>query len=146
MTGGEQAIVVFDSLCGICSANARLILRHDRSGRFRLVSMQSEAGRALYRRFGIDPDDPETLLLVERGRALRNSDAVIAIYRGLGWPWRLAGIAGSVPRFLRDPVYLWVARHRYRLFGRRDPCWLLPPALTIPRAAMPAGPAEGEGR
>jgi predicted DCC family thiol-disulfide oxidoreductase YuxK len=42
----------------------------------------------------------------------------------LGWPWRAAGVFGIVPKALRDPIYRWVARHRYRLFGRRETCWL----------------------
>jgi predicted DCC family thiol-disulfide oxidoreductase YuxK len=60
---------------------------------------------------------------------LTDSDAVIAIWRGLGWPWRLAALARLVPRALRDPVYRWVARNRYRLFGRRRTCWLPDPSL-----------------
>ena len=125
----ETPIIVFDSLCVLCSANARFIIEHDRSARFRLASMQSEIGAALYRRFGIDPADPETLILVEGDRVLRDSDAVIAIYCGLGGPWRLAALAGFVPRFLRDRAYRWVARHRYGLFGRRDACWRPPAEL-----------------
>ena len=128
MREDPRPVVVFDGLCPLCSANARFILKHDRSGCFRLAAMQSEAGAALYRRFGIDPADPETLILVEGGRIRRDSDAVLAIWRGLGGPWRLgAGAAGLLPAFLRDPLYRWVARHRYRLFGRRDTCWAPPP-------------------
>jgi predicted DCC family thiol-disulfide oxidoreductase YuxK len=92
--------------------------------------MQSEAGAALYRRFGIDPADPETLILVAGDRALRDSDAVLAIWRGLGWPWRAAVLARIVPAALRDPLYRWVARNRYRLFGRREACWLPDPELA----------------
>ncbi len=55
---------------------------------------------------------------------LRDSDAVLRIYEGLGWPWRVAALARLVPRPLRDPVYRLVARNRYRLFGRRETCWL----------------------
>lgn len=130
MTGSDRPIIVFDALCLLCSANARFILRHDRRGRFRLTSMQSETGAAFYRRFGIDPADPETLILVEGGRARRDSDAVLAIWSGLGWPWRAAAVARIVPAALRDPLYRWVARNRYRLFGRRETCWLPGPELA----------------
>ena len=129
MSGAGRPIVVFDALCPLCSANARFILRHDRRARFRLASMQSAAGAALYRRFGLDPANPETLILVEGDRLRRDSDAVLAICSGLGWPWKLAGLARLVPPFLRDPVYRWVARHRYRLFGKRETCWLPDPSL-----------------
>ena len=118
-------IIVFDAQCVLCSANAQFVLRHDRRGHFRLASMQGEVGSALYRRFGIDPGNPESLIVVDGGRLYRDSEAILAIYGGLGWPWRaLAVIVRVVPRFLRDPVYRWIARHRYRLFGRREVCWV----------------------
>ena len=117
-------IIVFDAMCVLCSANAAFVLRHDRAGRFRLASMQGDVGIALYRQFGIDPANPETLIVVENGRALRNSDAVLAIWAGLDRPWNGLAAFRIVPRWLRDPVYRWVARHRYRLFGQRSTCWL----------------------
>lgn len=118
------AIILFDAECLLCSANARFVLRHDRAARFRLAAMRGEAGIALCQRFAIDPADPETLLLVENGRARRDSDAVLAIWAGLGWPWRILALGRIVPRPLRDRVYRWVARNRYRLFGRRKACWV----------------------
>ncbi len=127
MPTSQGPVIVFDALCVLCSANAAFVLRHDRAGRFRLASMQGEAGAALYRRFGIDPAAPDTLIVVEGDRALRDSDAILAIWAGLDRPWRLLSLLRVVPRGLRDPVYRWVARHRYRLFGRRDSCWLPTP-------------------
>jgi len=124
-----RPIIVFDAECLLCSANAQFVLNHDRQGRFLLASMQGEAGSALYRRFGIDPADPDTLIVVEGDRVRRDSDAILAIWAGLGWPWRAGAMFRLVPRALRDLVYRWVARHRYRLFGRRDTCWLPDPAF-----------------
>lgn len=122
-------IIVFDGLCVLCSANARFVLWHDRRGHFRLAAMQGEAGAALMRRFGVDPADPATMILVEGDRALRDSDAVLAIGRGLGGPWRVLAATGTlVPKRLRDALYRWVARNRYRIFGRGESCWLPTPA------------------
>lgn len=123
----EGPIIVFDALCVLCSTNAQFVLRHDRAGVFRLASMQGEVGAALYRSCGIDPHDPDTLVVVHSGSVLRDSDAILAIYAGLGWPWRAALIFRLVPRGLRDPVYRWVARNRYRIFGRRESCWVPSP-------------------
>ena len=117
-------IIVFDAMCVLCSANAAFVLRHDRAGRFRLASMQGDIGAALYRQFGIDPANPETLIVVEDGWALRDSDAVLAIWAGLDRPWNGLAAFRIVPRWFRDPFYRWVARHRYRLFGRRPTCWI----------------------
>lgn len=116
-------IILFDALCVLCSTNAQFILRHDHRRQFRLASIQGDVGRELCRQHGIDPDDPDTIIVVEGDRALRDSDAVLAIYAGLGWPWRAASALHLVPRFVRDPLYRLVARNRYRLFGRRQVCW-----------------------
>ncbi|MFA5121778.1 thiol-disulfide oxidoreductase DCC family protein [Zavarzinia sp.] len=124
---GEGPIVVFDAMCVLCSANAQFILKHDRAGRFRLASMQGAVGTALYRRFGIDPADPDTMVVVDGDRCLRDSDAVLAIWAGLPWPWRGVAVFRLVPRGLRDAVYRLVARNRYRLFGRRESCWMPTP-------------------
>jgi len=120
----QGPIILFDAQCVLCSANAQFILKHDRPARYRLASMQGAVGAALFRRHGIDPANPDTILLIEGDRVLRDSEAVIAIYTGLGWPWRIAGLGLLVPRALRDPVYHWIARNRYRLFGRRETCWV----------------------
>ena len=55
---------------------------------------------------------------------LKDSDAVLAIYAGLGWPWKTIAVLRFIPRFLRDPAYRWLARNRYRFFGRRETCWV----------------------
>lgn len=127
MTRAEQPIIVFDAMCVLCSANAQFVLRHDNKRHFRLASMQGEVGRALYTKFGIDPEHPETLIVVTGDTALRDSDAVIAIWSELGWPWRALAVARLAPPSLRDVVYRWVARHRYQLFGKRQTCWLPTP-------------------
>ncbi|MBA8881241.1 thiol-disulfide oxidoreductase DCC family protein [Phyllobacterium myrsinacearum] len=117
-------IIVFDALCVMCCTNAQFVMRHDHQRRFRLASMQGPVGMALYRRNGIDPADPETMIVVERQSLLRNSDAILGIYARLGWPWRFAGVLKVVPRFIRDPLYRLIARHRHVLFGRHETCWL----------------------
>ncbi len=123
----DRPIIVFDALCVLCSANAQFILRFDKRGHFRLASMQGAVGAALFRRCGIDPDNPETLVIVQGDKVLRDSDAVLAIYDRLGGAWRALTLFKLVPRFLRDRLYRLVARNRYRIFGRRETCWVPTP-------------------
>lgn len=120
-------VIVFDGICVLCTANARFVLRNDRRGRFRMAAMQGETGSALMREHGIDPLDPETFIVVDGERVLRNSDAVFAIWRGLGWPWKAGAVFALVPRPLRDAAYRMVARNRYRWFGRREQCFVPSP-------------------
>ncbi|MGG6892911.1 MULTISPECIES: thiol-disulfide oxidoreductase DCC family protein [Rhizobium] len=126
-TDYQGPIIVFDAMCVLCSANAQFVLRHDHTGRFRLASMQNETGARLYRRCGIDPANPNSMIIVDGETVLRDSDALLAIYAGLGWPWKALALLRLVPRMVRNPVYRWLARNRYRLFGRRETCWLPTP-------------------
>lgn len=119
-------IILFDAECVLCSANARFVLERDCKAVFRLASMQGEIGQSLYLRHGMDPRDPTSLLVVEGDRIRRDSDAVLANYETLGLPWSLVRMFRIVPAALRDPIYRFVARHRYRVFGRRDTCWVAP--------------------
>lgn len=123
-------VIVFDAQCVLCSGNAQFVLRHDQAGHFRLAAMQGEVGTTLYRRFGIDPANPETLIVVIRGRALHDSEAVFAIWNGLGWPWKALCGFRLVPRGLRDAIYRFIARNRYELFGRRAECWVPSPEFA----------------
>jgi salicylate hydroxylase len=116
-------VIVFDGDCVLCSASAQFIMRHDHQRLFRLTTSQSDAGRRLYRRFGLDPDALATMIVVDGERVFAESEAVLAIAARLGWPWQLAAIARIVPRWLRDRGYRLVARNRYRWFGKRAACW-----------------------
>ena len=120
----DKPLIVFDGVCVLCSASARFVLRHDREGQFRLAAAQSPVGQALYRHFGLSPTRYDTFLLVEEGRAWFKSDAALRVVRRFRKPWSLAGLLHVVPGALRDGAYDVVAQNRYRLFGRRETCFL----------------------
>jgi predicted DCC family thiol-disulfide oxidoreductase YuxK len=120
-------IIVFDAECVLCSANAQFVLKHDRAGHFRLTSTQGRVGADIYRKRGMDPTKPSSILVVDGESVRQDSDAVLSIYEGLGFPWRLLTLLRVVPAVVRDPVYRWIARNRYRVFGKRTSCWVAPP-------------------
>ncbi len=128
-SAGERlpAIVVFDGVCVLCSGGVRFLLPRDRVGRFRFAAMQSETGRRLLAEHGLDPADPVSFLLIEGGHAHTDSSATLRALVLLGGWWRLAGALYAVPRPLRDAVYRFVARRRYRWFGRRESCFVPTP-------------------
>lgn len=122
------AVILFDGVCNFCSGAVQFILRRDRRGHFRFASLQGEAGRALASRFFPDPAGvPDSLVLIEDGRAFIRSDAVLRILRRLGPGWALVARLAVFPRPVRDFVYDRLAANRHRLFGRRDRCMVPPP-------------------
>lgn len=118
----DKPLILFDGVCGLCSASARFVLRHDRRGQFRLAAAQSPLGRALFRHYGFDPEAMETVLVVAEGRAYAKTDAALLVLARLGPPWSAARAAQLLPRALADRLYDRLARNRYRVLGRRDRC------------------------
>ena len=127
-----DGIIVFDGVCLLCNRSVQFVLAHDRRRRYRFAAVQGAAGAQLMRSHGLDPEAPASMLLIENGRVWTESDAVLRIAASFGGTWRLTGLARVIPRPLRNALYRFVARHRYRWFGKRDHC-MLPDASTAER-------------
>jgi predicted DCC family thiol-disulfide oxidoreductase YuxK len=119
------AVVLFDGVCNLCNGAVRFILARDPAARFRFASLQSDAARRLLG----DGGPAETIVLLDAGKTYVISTAALRIARGLRFPWPLLYAFVAVPRPVRDLIYDWVARHRYRWFGKRDTCMLPTPEL-----------------
>ncbi|GAA4453464.1 thiol-disulfide oxidoreductase DCC family protein [Nibrella saemangeumensis] len=121
-------IVLFDGVCNLCNGAVNFIIDHDPQHRFRYASLQSETGKQLVARHpelaGMD-----SIVLLSGDQVLSKSGAVLRIASLLSGPWRWLAVFRIVPQSLRDIVYDWVARNRYRLFGRTDACRIPTPEL-----------------
>ncbi|MCY0902769.1 MAG: thiol-disulfide oxidoreductase DCC family protein [Firmicutes bacterium] len=143
---GAGPVLLFDGVCNFCHAAVQFAIRHDRSGRVRFAPLQSEVAHRLLanhdrppaergstsphsgspdRHPGVSPQgshDPHTVVLIARGEVYTRSDAVLALLRELDRPWPQLYALRAIPRPLRDRLYTFVARHRYRWFGRKTVC------------------------
>jgi len=125
-------ILFYDGHCGLCHHSVKFILRHDQSGtKFRFAPLQGETFQS---RVPVDQRSSRLdsmILQTSDGSVLMRSNAFVYILRRLGGRWRiLAAFVAVVPRPLRDVVYDFIARIRYRVFGRRDDvCPIVPPNL-----------------
>jgi predicted DCC family thiol-disulfide oxidoreductase YuxK len=122
----SSRVIVFDGYCHLCSGWARFHHRHPATPPFDLVPMQSPRGRELLMAHGIDPADPTTFLVLDAGQAFTQSDAAIRVMTSSAGAWWLAGVARWVPQRWRDAIYQFLARNRYRWFGKRATCYLPP--------------------
>ena len=118
----DHPVVLFDGVCNFCAGSVQFIIRRDPGALFRFAAYQSEAGRDMCARHGIDATVLETFALIVDGKALFRSDAAIATASRLGGLWRLALVFKAVPRVLRDAGYGVIAKNRYRWFGQRESC------------------------
>ncbi|MGA2042030.1 MAG: DCC1-like thiol-disulfide oxidoreductase family protein [Roseiarcus sp.] len=125
---GAGPIVVFDTDCVLCSGMVAFILAHERDRALRFAGAWSEAGLRLAARHGFARADlDQTFLVIEDGLAHTRSEAGLRLLRRLNPPWRWLAALRIVPRPVRDRIYAAVAARRYRWFGRRDNCVVVPP-------------------
>jgi predicted DCC family thiol-disulfide oxidoreductase YuxK len=126
-------IVLYDGICGLCNRLVQFLLRHDIHDRLKFASLQSEFARAALARHGANAADLDTIQIIEKyGRAdeklFSRSDAILRAGRALGGFWKIAAATSRlVPKSLRDSFYRFVARNRYRVFGKYDTCLLPEP-------------------
>ena len=124
-----KPIILYDGVCGLCNRLVQFLLKRDKNDRFRFASLQSDSAGELLKRHGLNPADLDTVYVVvsygKTGeRLLSRSDAVVHALRELGGPWKVAGLARMLPRFIRDAAYGIVARNRYRVFGKYEVCMM----------------------
>lgn len=117
-------VLLFDGVCNLCNGSVQWVLMHDAKAQFRFAALQSDTGQMLLRQFGLAPAQLDTVVLVAGDRVFLRSDAPLEIVRRLGGGWALLYVFKVLPRPLRNAVYDWVARHRYRWFGRQETCML----------------------
>jgi predicted DCC family thiol-disulfide oxidoreductase YuxK len=116
-------VILYDGVCALCNGAVRWVLEQDRHGEFRFAALQSDYARRELGNRGIDPGALATMYLIADGKVFARSQAGIEIGRRLGGKWRVAAVVvWLVPWFLRDWVYGWVARNRYRKFGKYEVC------------------------
>lgn len=124
-----NAIVLFDGVCNLCNSSVQFIIARDTKAYFRFASLQSEVGKSLLASHHLSPDSIDTIVLVEKGNAFVRSAAALRIAQHLDGAWRWLSIFRVLPLPLRDALYNFVARNRYRWFGKEESCWLPTPDL-----------------
>ena len=120
----EGPRTVMDANCSLCARGARWIVHNDSRDEFKIIPLQSDLGRALMVHYGLDPEDPLSWLFLENGHAYNSLDALIRAGWRLGGIWRGLSALKLLPRSIQDRLYSFVARNRYRFFGRTDLCSL----------------------
>lgn len=127
-TSPSPGIVLFDGVCNFCNSSVQFILKHDKTGSLQFASLQSPTGQSLLQKHAI-PTSVDSVIFVEGDTAYVKSAAALQIARYFGGIWRLLQVFRIIPAPLRDVVYDFIARNRYRWFGKRDTCMLPSPEV-----------------
>jgi len=120
----DKPILLFDGVCNLCNSSVQTLIKMDKKGAFRLASLQSAVGQALLLKFGLPPEELNSVILIDNEKAYLRSDVPLEVLRKLGGGWQLFYIFKLIPRFLRDAIYNFIARNRYRWFGKEEACMM----------------------
>lgn len=123
-------IILFDGVCNLCNSSVQFVIKRDTENTFRFAALQSEIGQKLVAERGIDGSKTDSIILIEPGIAYyTKSDAALQIGRQLKGYRTISKILNLIPSALRNIVYDFVARNRYRWYGKRDECMVPTPEL-----------------
>ena len=122
----ENPLVLFDGVCNYCNATVKFAIRNDKKARLRFAPLQSPLAGELRTRYNI-PAETDSVILIDNGKVYTYSDAALRICKYLDWPAKILHGFIIIPGFIRQPVYKWIARNRYKWFGKKDTCMVPTP-------------------
>ncbi len=125
----EKSIILFDGVCNFCNAGINFIIRQDKKKIFRFAALQSRAGQQLAEEHNLPKKDFDSFILIENGKVYNRSTAGVKVYNKLPWYWKWTQVFWIVPKFIRDGVYDFIARNRYKWFGKKEVCMIPTPEL-----------------
>ena len=124
-----ENLILFDGICNLCNGFVQFVIQNDNKGKYRFGALQSTHAEAIFKALDHEYTIPKTVILIEDGRLYQKSEAALRIAKGLDFPWPLFYGFIIVPAFIRDWVYGFIARNRYRWFGQKDSCMIPTPEL-----------------
>ena len=117
-----ESILLFDGHCSLCNGAVDFVLKRDTRKKLLLASIQGPAGQVVLKKCHLPPSYLDTLVLVEQGKVYLGSTAALRVARLLGGGWPLFYGLIIIPKGIRDRIYQWIGKHRYKWFGRRATC------------------------
>lgn len=120
----QKKIILFDGVCNFCSFWVNFVIKRDKKDVFRFASLQSEIAKELAGKYNVSVSKLDTFILIVNDRYFTKSTAALMVSRELNSAVRFLYLFIILPKFLRDFVYDLIARYRYKIFGKRDVCYI----------------------
>jgi len=128
----NKKIILFDGVCNLCNSAVQFIIKHDKKDVFRFVPLQSKLGQEILTYIGIDSKNIDSIVLYEPGVAYYyKSDAILQIAKSLNALYSLGIIFKIIPTGIRNHLYDYIARNRYKWYGKKESCMIPTPELKI---------------
>lgn len=120
----EKPIILFDGVCNFCDGAINFILKQDQKGVFRFAPLQSEAAQKILSQYKLPIKDFESFVLIDEGKVYKKSAASLKVMSKLPWYWKASQIFWIVPPFIRNAIYDFIAKNRYKWFGKKEECMI----------------------
>lgn len=129
MANNKSKVILFDGVCNLCNGAVLFIIKRDPKAKFKFAALQSDIGMSLTAEHNIDTTKTDSIVLVEAGKVYIKSTAALRVARHLkgGYPLLYGFII--FPAFFRNWVYDWIAKNRYKWFGKKESCMIPTPEL-----------------
>jgi len=127
----DKKIILFDGVCNLCNASVQFVIKHDTKDLFRFIPLQSDLGQKILNHIGINRQNTDSIVLYEPGKAyFYKAEAALKIVSEFGGMYKLLNIFSLFPKFICDAIYDYIAKNRYRWYGKQDVCMMPNPELA----------------
>ena len=125
----KKAIILFDGVCNLCNSSVQFVIQHDRSDKFLFAALQSQTGQALLEKYNLPQQGFDSFVLIQNEKVFLKSTAALHVAKQLNGPTKLLYGFIIVPAFIRNAVYNFIAKNRYKWFGKKESCMMPTPSL-----------------
>ena len=126
----HKQLVLFDGVCNLCDASVQYIIKHDKNDIFLFTALQSEVGQQIIKEFNIDTNKIDSIILYSNEHGISyKSTAALKIASKLGFPRNLLSVFWIIPAIIRNWIYDYIAKNRYKWYGKKEECMIPTPDL-----------------
>ncbi len=124
LSGNRKYLLLFDGVCNLCNEYVQFVVKRDPKAQFIFAPLQSSTGKEVLEKYGLPTESLSTVILLKKETIYMESDVAIEITKNLSGLWPVLSIFSIIPRIIRNPIYRWIAKNRYRWFGKKDACMI----------------------
>lgn len=125
----QKKIILFDGVCNLCNSSVLFVIKRDPKDQFRFTALQSDIGQTLAKKYNINTTEVDSIMLIEDEKIHVKSSAALRIAKHLTGGYPLLFVCMIIPSFIRNWVYDYIAKNRYRWYGKKDQCMIPTPEL-----------------
>ncbi|WP_273130347.1 thiol-disulfide oxidoreductase DCC family protein [Metabacillus sp. HB246100] len=129
MTNTAHTILLFDGICNLCNETVKFVIRYDKNEHFKFASLQSVEGQNLLKKHRLPTKDFNSFVMVKDNKVYTKSTAALMVCKTLGGAWSLLYLFIILPKPFRDAIYTYIAKHRYKWFGKKEECMIPTPEM-----------------